>query len=115
MWSTELLPFRDHLFLKVYSLSKCACSIGARLLTFWFSAPQLHFILQRERIKHIHCHQMASGITHEVQSLAKMIGLPVFLTEYSLFGLNVIRVFHLSKALAPFIHACNQIIAISEV
>jgi phosphatidylinositol glycan class A protein len=107
MRSTELLPFHDRLFLKVYYLSKCLCGIGACLLTFWFSARQLHSILRRERITHVHCHQMTSGIAYEVGSVAKVMGLPVFLTEHSLFGLNVIRALHLSKVLTPFIHSCD--------
>jgi glycosyltransferase involved in cell wall biosynthesis len=38
-----------------------------------------------------------------------------FLTGHSLFGLNVIGALHLSKELASFIHACDQIIAVSEL
>jgi hypothetical protein len=52
---------------------------------------------------------------YEVGSVAKVMELPVFFTEHSLFSLNVIGALHLSKTLTSFVHTCNQIIAGFEV
>ena len=101
--------------LKVYYLPKCSCGIGSSLLTFWLSAPEMYRILKKEGITHVHGHQTTSGIAFEVCSVAKMMHLPAFYTEHSLFSIAVFGAFHLSKALNPFIQNLDQMIAVSHV
>jgi phosphatidylinositol glycan class A protein len=101
--------------LKVYYLPRNTHGIETSNVTLWFSAPQFYRILSRERITHVHGHQTTSGIAYELCAVAKVMGLPVFWTEHSLFGLATVSSVHLNLSMSSFLHVFDQVIAVSEV
>ncbi|KAH0787588.1 phosphatidylinositol N-acetylglucosaminyltransferase subunit A [Histomonas meleagridis] len=101
--------------LKVYYLKRCTLGIGSSLPAFWATVPQLYPILRKEKITHVHCHQSSSSIGYDAGIIAQLMGLKVFFTEHSLLGLGVIGALHLNLLNSPFLHCCDQLIAVSQV
>jgi phosphatidylinositol glycan class A protein len=71
---------------KVYYIPQLLVYDQVSLPTVFSNFPLFRYIMIREHIQIVHCHQAFSSISHEAILHAKTMGLKVIFTDHSLFG-----------------------------